>query len=156
MSKRVLTTRKACVIIYKNTHNEYFMDCRLKGEVLYKLFPSKEIVDLIFNEVFIKLSKHSISNRCFSDENINAERRKLNYKSAYETVETFLTYEAKYLYDKIKRLSNCDNIKLTVDTILMGYTLCLIPDTLEYDVIDLFIDKRSLFFSLNTVFDKMK
>ena len=153
MSKTVLTTRKACVIIYKNTHNEYFMDCRLKGEVLYKLFPSKEIVDLIFNEVFIKLSKHSISNKCFSDENINAERRKLNYKSAYETVETFLTYEAKYLYDKIKRLSNCDNIKLAVDTILMGYTLCLIPDTLEYDVIDLFIDKRSLFFSLNTVFD---
>ncbi len=130
------------------------MNCEQKGEVLYKLFPTMEIVDLIFNEVFVKLSKHLLNRKCFSDENIDDNYRKLNYKSAYETVESFLTYEAKYLYDKIKRLSNCDNINLTINTILMGYTLCLIPDTLEYDVIDLFIDRRSLFFSLNTVFNK--
>lgn len=129
------------------------MNFKLKARVLYNLFPSSEIADLIFDEVFVGLRNRLEPKSCFSEENNCPRVRKINYKSARDAVESFLTYENPDCYDKIKSISNKNDMDLTIDTILKGYTICFIPETFEYEVTNLFTDKRSIFYALDSIFD---
>ena len=128
------------------------MDKIRKQKLLNYLFPREEIVEFMFCDFYSELALVLDKKICFSSKNLNNETRRQNLELSKNIVIKFLQENDIYLKRLLEYYPD-GNFKVLVSNIICGYTLIISSHINRGSGADVFLDKRSVFFSKNSILD---
>lgn len=128
------------------------MNTYRKEKLINYLFPTVEIAEFLFGDLYVELSKILPKKICFSSSNIKKSCREENLKLATETINSFINDNLGYASRLFELFGEVERSALVKD-ILIGYIFYCTDNINRNTGADVFMDKRSVCYSKYSILD---
>lgn len=122
-----------------------------KKKLLAYLYQTEE-KETLLSEIYTKLLFVLDRKICFNNCNLNKAVREYNFKKAKQVISNFIDENAHYKI-AIKKVFAKIDFNSIVEEILWGYILFITPNINKSTGADVFLDKRSVCYSKNSIID---
>ena len=128
------------------------MNTNRKEKLINYLFPTVEVAEFLFGDLYVELSKVLPKKICFSSENIKKTCRDENLKRAKEIVNEFINGNLRYERRLIELIGKVERDILIKD-LLAGYIFYCTDNVNRNTGADVFEDRRSICYSKFSILD---
>lgn len=130
------------------------MNSKRRSELIKYLYPTNEVFNFMYGDMYIELAQIIPKRLCFSIDNLKSENRANNYKIVFEKISKFID-ENKLYKEKLFEFFPHKNYKNLILDIIVGYTFYLTPHINRNTGADVLADRRSVCYSCVLLLDLM-
>lgn len=131
--------------------NEKQMNDNMQKMVKY-LYPTKQIMDLMCNDIYQELLEFIPLDMCISEDNLNTQIREQNLAFIHGAITGFVL--GNYNYKKILfEYYKHTNIEWIVNDIIIGLMFYISNIIEEFNNIDIFNNKQSILYGNTFILD---
>lgn len=123
-----------------------------KQKLVRYLYPTKQIRELMCNDIYQELLEVIPMENCISEDNVDDRTRENNLSEVRGVIKGFVLGNSVYkqiLFDYYK----IDNLEWIVGDILIGFVLYISTLSEGFENIDILSDKRSILYGEQVILD---